>query len=140
AGFRRWPFQLLVLIGTFVLFPAIGLLITLLPTAIISPVIATGFLFLCLLPSTGQSSIGVASVAGGHVALAVSSASVSYGVGGIFTPLLAAALLGSPVEVPPQSILEISGVLVTPFIVRQLLHRRIGSWLAKHRILVSIVD
>src|SRR5699024_7232738 len=43
-------------------------------------------------------------------------------------------------EVTPQSILEIIGELVIPFIVGQLLHRRIGSWLAKHRILVSIVD
>jgi sodium/bile acid cotransporter 7 len=140
AGFRRWPFQLLVLIGTFVLFPAIGLLITLLPTAIISPVIATGFLFLCLLPSTVQSSIAFTSVARGNVALAVSSASVSNVLGVIVTPLLAAALLGSQVEVTPQSILEIIGELVIPFIAGQLLHRHIGSWLAKHRILVSIVD
>src|SRR5699024_2549675 len=123
AVFRLWPFQLLVLIGTFVLFPAFGLLISLLPTAIISSVIATGFLFLCLLPSTAQSSIAFTSVARGNVALAVSSASVSNVLGVIVTPLLAAALLGSQVEVTPQSILEIIGELVIPFIAGQLLHR-----------------
>lgn len=140
AGFRRWPFQLLVLGGTFVLFPAIGLLITLLPASIISPVVATGFLFLSLLPSTVQSSIAFTSVARGNVALAVSSASVSNVLGVIFTPMLAAALLGSQVKITPESILGIIGQLVVPFVAGQLLHRYIGSWLAEHRLLVSFVD
>ncbi|WP_295648476.1 bile acid:sodium symporter family protein [uncultured Dietzia sp.] len=140
AGFARWRFQLLVLGSTFVVFPVLGLLITLAPESVLSPVLATGFLFLCILPSTVQSSIAFTSVARGNVALAVSSASISNVLGVVITPVLAALLIGSQVHITPESILGIIGQLVVPFVAGQLLHRRIGAWLGRHRILVSIVD
>ena len=140
AGFTRWRFQLLVLGCTFLVFPVLGLLIGLLPPSIISPTIATGFLFLCILPSTVQSSIAFTSVARGNVALAVSSASISNVLGVVVTPLLAALLLGSQVHITPQSILSIVGELLVPFVIGQLLHRRLGGWLSRHPILVKIAD
>lgn len=140
AGFARWPFQLLVLGCTFVVFPLLGLGIYHLPESVISPVLATGFLFLCLLPSTVQSSIAFTSVARGNVALAVSSASISNVLGVIITPLLAALVLGSAVHITAQSILGIVGQLVIPFVAGQVLHRWVGPWLKEHRKIVSVVD
>src|SRR5690625_3138145 len=92
-GFSRWGFQLLLLGCTFLVFPLLGLAIVALPSWVLSPVMATGFLFLCILPSTVQSSIAFTSIARGNVALAVSSASISNVLGVVFTPLLAALLL-----------------------------------------------
>lgn len=61
-------------------------------------------------------------------------------IGVVITPVLAALLIGSQVHITPESILGIIGQLVVPFVAGQLLHRRIGNWLGRHRILVSIVD
>lgn len=140
AGFTRWRFQLAVLACTFVVFPLLGIAITMLPASILSPVMATGFLFLTLLPSTVQSSIAFTSIARGNVALAVSSASISNVLGVVLTPLLAGMLLGSSVHITPQSLLGIFGELVVPFVTGQLLHKRMSGFLARHRRLVSFVD
>src|ERR1044071_1191692 len=51
AGMRHWALPLLVLALTFVLFPAFGLLILLLPDSVFATELAAGVLFLCLLPS-----------------------------------------------------------------------------------------
>ena len=139
-GFSRWGFQLLVLACTFLVFPLLGLGIVALPSSVLNPVMATGFLFLCILPSTVQSSIAFTSIARGNVALAVSSASVSNVLGVVLTPLLAAFLLGSAVEITPESLLGIFGQLVVPFVAGQLLHRRVGPWLKEHSRVVSVVD
>lgn len=139
-GFSRWGFQLLVLACTFLVFPLLGLGIAALPSSVLNPVMATGFLFLCILPSTVQSSIAFTSIARGNVALAVSSASVSNVLGVVLTPLLAAFLLGSAVEITPESLLGIFGQLVVPFVAGQLLHRRVGPWLKEHSRVVSVVD
>ena len=140
AGFTRWQFQLVVLACTFIVFPLLGIAITLLPSSILSPVMATGFLFLAILPSTVQSSIAFTSIARGNVALAVSSASISNVLGVVFTPILAGVLLGSTVQITPKSLLGIFGELVVPFVAGQLLHKRMSGFLARNRRLVSIVD
>ena len=139
-GFSRWRFQLLVLGCTFVVFPMLGLAIVALPSSVLNPVMATGFLFLCILPSTVQSSIAFTSIARGNIALAVSSASISNVLGVALTPMLAAILLGSSVEITPESLLGIFGQLVVPFVAGQVLHRWIGPWLKEHRPIVSFVD
>lgn len=139
-GFSRWRFQLLVLGCTFLVFPLLGLAIAALPSSVLNPVMATGFLFLCILPSTVQSSIAFTSIARGNVALAVSSASISNVLGVVLTPLLAAILLGSTVEITPESLLGIFGQLVVPFVLGQLLHSRVGPWLKRHGRTVSVVD
>ncbi|ALG83407.1 bile acid:sodium symporter family protein [Gordonia phthalatica] len=139
-GFTRWQFQLVVLACTFVVFPLLGIALTLLPASILSPVMATGFLFLAILPSTVQSSIAFTSIARGNVALAVSSASISNVLGVVLTPLLAGVLLGSSVHITPKSLLGIVGELVVPFVAGQLLHKRMRGFLKRNHRVVSIVD
>lgn len=136
----RWRFQLLVLGFTFVLFPVFGLLLHPLRSSLLTPTLYAGVLFLCVLPSTVQSSIAFTSIARGNVALAISSASVSNVLGVVITPLLSALLLGSEVKITPGSVIKIVLQLLVPFMVGQLLHRRIGSWLGRHKPVVNIVD
>src|SRR6201996_7057773 len=57
AGIGHWRLHLLVGASTFILFPAIGLLMRSAGRGWIDPGMTAGVLFLCLLPSTVQSSI-----------------------------------------------------------------------------------
>jgi sodium/bile acid cotransporter 7 len=56
AGAMHWRFHLVVLISTFVMFPLLGVLIKPLPLQFTTPDLYLGILFLCVLPSTVQSS------------------------------------------------------------------------------------
>lgn len=71
-GVRHWRLHLTTLLITFVLFPALGLGMARLH--LLSGPLATGILFLSLLPSTVQSSIAFTAMARGNVAAAVCSA------------------------------------------------------------------
>ncbi|MCP5775294.1 bile acid:sodium symporter, partial [Klebsiella pneumoniae] len=79
-----------------------------------------GFLFMCFLPSTVQSSIAFTSVAHGNVAGAVCSASFSNLIGMFITPLLVAFFILAQSEHafdPTSSIIQITLLLLVPFIL-----------------------
>jgi sodium/bile acid cotransporter 7 len=140
ASFTRWRFQLVVLSITYLIFPALGLALLPLRDGLLTSTLYAGVLFLCVLPSTVQSSIAFTSVAGGNVGLAVSSASVSNVLGVVITPLMAALLLGSEAEITARSVIGILLQLLLPFLIGQLLHRRIGGWLGRHKRVITLVD
>lgn len=141
-GFSRWRFQLLVLGCTFVLFPMFGLAIVALPSSVLSPVMATGFLFLCILPSTVQSSIAFTSIARGHVSAAIVSASASNILGVVLTPLLVVLLMhtsGAP-RVHATAIRDIALQLLLPFALGQLMRPWLADVIARHAVLTKAVD
>ncbi|MFB7943741.1 bile acid:sodium symporter family protein [Kitasatospora phosalacinea] len=142
AGARHWRLHLLILGCTFVLFPLLGEATRLLPDAVLPPQLFTGVLFLTLLPSTVQSSIAFTSVAGGNVAAAICAATFSSLLGVVLTPLLAAWLLSgaSGVGVDGGQVLDIVLQLLVPFVLGQLLRRWIGPWIARHRLVTTLVD
>ena len=139
-SFRRWRFQLLVLGFTYLAFPLLGLAMMPMRGHLLTPTLYAGVIFLCILPSTVQSSIAFTSIARGNVGLAVSSASISNVLGVLFTPLLAALLLGSEAKITAHSVLSIVVQLLVPFMIGQLLHKRIGPWLTAHKPVINIVD
>jgi len=142
AGAGNWRLHLAVLATTFVVFPLLGLGIAAIPG--IPPLVATGMLFLALLPSTVQSSIAFTSIAGGNVAAAVCSASFSNLLGLVLTPLLVAALIGGVGVggslIPLHSIEKIVAQLLLPFLAGHLLRPWIGGVVTRHRQLVTMVD
>ncbi len=142
AGARHWRLHLLILGCTFVLFPLLGEAAGTLPATVLSPQLATGVLFLTLLPSTVQSSIAFTSMARGNVAAAICAATFSSLLGIVLTPLLAAWLLagGSAVQVSGGQILDIVLQLLVPFALGQLLRRRVGPWIGRHRLITLAVD
>ncbi|MFI7917039.1 bile acid:sodium symporter, partial [Acinetobacter baumannii] len=87
-GILHWKMHLLVFAITFFIFPAIGLLAKPILLPLLGQQLYWGFLFMCFLPSTVQSSIAFTSVAKGNVAGAVCSASFSNLVGMFITPVL----------------------------------------------------
>ena len=84
----HWRLQGLVAASTFVIFPLLGMVSMPLWSRVLGPDLCMGMLYVCMLPSTVQSSIAFTSMAGGNVAAAICSASVSSLLGVFLTPLL----------------------------------------------------
>lgn len=142
-GLTHWRLHLLIFASTFALFPVLGLLIGLLPPTLLSPTLAMGVLFLCLLPSTVQSSIAFTSIAGGNVPAALCSASASNILGMFLTPLLAGLLMagqGAGPGVSLEALGTILAQLLAPFLLGQLLQRWIGGWVRRNKAWLSLVD
>jgi sodium/bile acid cotransporter 7 len=142
AGLTHWRLHLTVLAFTFVLFPILGLLAGLLPSAVLSPQLALGVLFLCCLPSTVQSSIAFTSIARGNVAAAICAASASNLLGVFLTPLLVGLLMqaqgGGSVSL--DSVKAIVVQLLLPFVAGQALHPLLGAWTQRNRKILAVTD
>ncbi|MCK8432681.1 bile acid:sodium symporter [Streptomyces sp. D2-8] len=139
-GLRHWRLHVTVLACTFLVFPLLGLAARGLVPVILTHPLYQGLLFLTLVPSTVQSSIAFTSMARGNVPAAICAGSFSSLVGIIATPLLAASLLGSGGGFSAGSLLKIVLQLLVPFLAGQLLRRWIGSFVARHRKVLGLVD
>jgi sodium/bile acid cotransporter 7 len=141
SGAGNWRLHLAVLGTTFALFPALGWGIAAIPG--LPPVVASGMLFLTLLPSTVQSSIAFTSIARGNVAAAVCSASFSNLIGIFITPALVALLMskaGTGGGFSFSSVEKILLQLLLPFVLGHLLRPLIGGFVSRHKSLVTYVD
>lgn len=140
-GVRHWRLHLTVLACTFVVFPALGLAARGLVPYVLTQPLYTGLLFLCLVPSTVQSSIAFTSLARGNVAAAICAGSFSSLIGIVVTPVLAALLLGSSGGgFSADSMIEIALQLLAPFLAGQFLRRWIGGFISRHRAVLRLVD
>src|SRR5690606_21191180 len=142
AGATHWRLHLLVLAFTFVLFPVLGVLLKPLALGVLTPELYLGILFLCVLPSTVQSSIALNALARGNVPAAICSASASNFLGVFLTPALVGLLLASTQSGGSSldSILKIVGQLLLPFIAGQLARRWIGGWVDRRKAVLKFVD
>jgi sodium/bile acid cotransporter 7 len=140
-GLRHWRLHVTVLAATFVVFPLLGLAGRLLEPAVLTPELYSGLLFLCLVPSTIQSSIAFTSMARGNVPAAICAGSFSSLAGIVLTPLLAALLLGGAAGgFSADSLLRIILQLLAPFLAGQLLRRWVAGFLARHKKVLGYVD
>lgn len=142
-GLMHWKLHTLVFAFTFALFPIIGLLAKPVLVPLLGQELYWGFLFMCFLPSTVQSSIAFTSVAQGNVAGAVCSASFSNIVGMFITPVLVAFfILGQSQHGfdPTSSIMQITLLLLVPFILGQILRPWVFPQMKKMPKIVKIFD
>jgi solute carrier family 10 (sodium/bile acid cotransporter), member 7 len=141
AGIAHWRLQSLVFASTFILFPAIGLTLTALLRPFLSPDLSLGLMFICVLPSTVQSSIAFTSIARGNVPAALCAASISNLFGMLLTPALVALLLNAHgAGLSMTAVKDIALQLLAPFVAGQLLRPLIGAWLLRHKTITSVVD
>lgn len=131
-GLTAWRVHVVIVAVTFVLFPLMGLALSPLAPSVISQQLLTALVFLCLVPSTVQSSVAFTSIAGGDRAIAVVAASTSSLLGVFLTPLLVALLLGGDVTVDAEAIARIVGLLLLPFLAGQVARRWLRPWLVRH--------
>ncbi|MDP3843600.1 MAG: bile acid:sodium symporter family protein [Oxalobacteraceae bacterium] len=142
AGMRHWRLHLTVLACTFLMFPVLGILLKPLLLPLVTPELYLGILFLCVLPSTVQSSIAFTAVARGNVAAAVVSASASNLIGIFLTPLLVGLLVvaGGVNHSSIDSVVSIALQLLLPFVVGQIARKWIGRWIDRHKSGLKFVD
>jgi sodium/bile acid cotransporter 7 len=142
AGIAHWRLHLLVLSCTFMLFPLLGMAVKPVALWMATPQLYTGLLYLCMLPSTVQSSIAFVAVARGNVPAAVCSASASNLFGIFITPLLVGLFItrGATHGGSLNSVLAIVYQLLLPFIAGQLLRPWIGHWVDRNKATLKFVD
>ena len=140
-GLLHWRLQSLVFASTYILFPILGLVLTRACGAWLAPELVLGVMFVCVLPSTVQSSIAFTSIARGNVPAALCSASVSNLFGMVVTPLLVMLLLDSRGGgFSTKAVEDIAIQLLLPFVAGQLLRPLIGAFLLRHKAVMSLVD
>ncbi|NII11377.1 bile acid:sodium symporter family protein [Oleiagrimonas sp. C23AA] len=140
AGATHWRLHLTVLSCTFALFPLLGVIGSPLAQLLLTPSLLAGFLFLCCVPSTVQSSIAFTSMAHGNVPAAVVSASISSLVGLVLTPLLAGLLLSRQGSISAQGAMDIVLQLLLPFTLGHLSRPWTGAFVERHRGLLKFSD
>jgi sodium/bile acid cotransporter 7 len=133
-GLKHWRLHLLILSFTYLAFPILGAALRPLSPALLDPALYAGVLFLCLVPSTVQSSINFTSIARGNVAAAIVSASVSNLLGVFLTPLLCWLLMttSAGLVINPGTVVNLMAQLLLPFLAGQLSRRWTASWVASH--------
>jgi sodium/bile acid cotransporter 7 len=141
AGLTHWRLHLVILCCTFVMFPLLGLGLSLLLPDLLSPALWTGVLYLAALPSTVQSSIAFVSIARGNVAAAVASASASQILGVLLTPVLVGLLSGAHGgEAAVSGIGKVAAVILLPFVAGHLLRPWIGAFVNRYKSTIAITD
>ena len=142
-GLTHWKLHGLVFAITFAVFPILGLLAKPILVPMLGQELYWGFLFMCFLPSTVQSSIAFTSVARGNVAAAVCSASFSNIIGMFITPIMVAFfILGQTSRGfdPTSSIIQITLLLLVPFILGQILRPYVFPHMQKRPKIVKVFD
>ncbi|HVW73114.1 MAG TPA: bile acid:sodium symporter family protein [Rhizomicrobium sp.] len=140
AGLTHWRLQSLVFTSTFLLFPVIGLIVGHLARPFLPAALASGLIFVALLPSTVQSSIAFTSIARGDVPAALCSASLSNLVGVLLTPALATLVFPGNHAFSTGGIADIGLQILLPFALGQAARPLIGRWLERHRLLTTAFD
>ena len=140
-GLLHWRLQSLVFLSTYVAFPLVGAALIFASGSFIAPSLLKGVMFLCVLPSTVQSSIAFTSIARGNVAAALTSASVSNLIGVALTPLLVGLLVDAKGQgFSAHSLQNIALQILLPFCLGQLARPWLQAWLTRHARLTSTVD
>jgi sodium/bile acid cotransporter 7 len=144
SGLAQWRLHGVILASTFVLFPILGFGFRALFPHLISPPMLIGLLYICLLPSTVQSSIAFTSIGHGNVPAAICAATFSTLIGVILTPILASLLLpthgGGHGGGGLGAIGGIFVELLLPFVLGQLLRPWIADWAARNRNILKYTD
>ena len=145
AGLSHWRLHLVVVGTTFVLFPLLGWALKPLLLPLVTPMLYTGVLYLCVLPATVQSAIAFTAMARGNMPAAICSASASTLLGIVITPLLVGLLLPEAQGPHAQhdtlaNIGRIMLQLLVPFVAGHLLRPWIGGFVQRRAAVLRYVD
>lgn len=140
-GLAHWRLHVTILAFTFLLFPLLGLALRPLSGTWLSPQLYAGLLYLCLVPSTVQSSIAFTSIARGNVPGAIVSASASNLLGVVVTPaLVVLTMAGANGRVGLGQIGDIVIQLLLPFVLGQASRRWTARWVTAYGAPLKLVD
>ena len=140
AGIGHWRLHLTILCCTFLLYPLAGFAVSKLMPGILPPQLWAGLIFLCLLPSTVQSSIAFTSVARGNVPAAICAAAASNVFGILLTPLLVGVFLSAHAVISLEQLWKIIEQLLIPFVLGHLLRPWFIGFAQRHKFLLTLTD
>jgi sodium/bile acid cotransporter 7 len=141
GGLGHWRLHLAILAATFLVFPALGLLMSRLAPGLLPQPLWLGVLFVCALPSTIQSSIAFTSIARGNVPAAIGAATLSNVLGVLLTPVLVSLLMslhGAGASL--SQVWKVVAQLLAPFVAGQLLRPWLFAWADRHKRLTTLSD
>jgi len=142
-GMSRWKLHLLVQSLTFVAFPLLFIPFRAAFSGIIPEGLMLGFLYLCALPSTIQSSVAMTAIGKGNVPAAIFNATLSSLLGILLTP----AIVGLVIDMQgaggmsfSKSIINIGTLLFLPFVLGQVLRPVFGNLASRHKKFINMFD
>lgn len=142
AGVLNWRLHCVVQLCTYLLFPLLGIGLTVLLAGRVAPELILGVFFLCALPSTVSSSVAMTATARGNVAGAVFNATLSSLIGVVLTPLWVTWAMQTSGQSQPIGpvIFDLLRWLVLPLVIGQLLRPWLGAWALRHKARIGVVD
>ena len=140
-AFANWRFFSMLFIWVFVVMPLVGLAMSKMAMGYLPALVALGFLYLGVLPSTVQSATSYTSLANGNIALSVVGAAL-INIVGVFVsaPLFALLGGGEVAELDSGVVLRIATILVLPFILGQALQGWTREWIQTRKGRIAWVD
>lgn len=140
-GTGHWRFLLPLALWCFGAMALLGLGLASGLSGHLPPLVALGFLYLGVLPSTVQSATAYSSLAGGNVASSVVAAAL-LNILGVFVsaPLFAALGGGGAVSLGADGLLKVVAILIVPFAIGQALQTRLARWTGENKALVTWMD
>ena len=139
---RNWKLHIAIQAITFIIFPALVLLLWPLFRGGSYEVLWMAVFFLSALPSTVSSSVVMVSIAGGNMPSAIFNASVSGVIGILLTPLWMGLFVSGKGDVFEFSsvILDLVLQILLPLIVGLILHRYWGRWAINNKRYIGLYD
>lgn len=140
-GIGHWRFLLPLALWCFVAMALAGKAFEVALAPALPPLVALGFLYLGVLPSTVQSATAYTSLGGGNVANSVVAAAL-LNVAGVFVsaPLFAALGGSGAADLGASGLTKVVLILILPFAIGQALQVRLAPWIGDHRTLVTWMD
>ncbi|MBC7203549.1 MAG: bile acid:sodium symporter, partial [Pusillimonas sp.] len=141
-GVTHWRLHALILCCTFVFFPVMGFVMRPLLLPLVSAELYQGVLYMCMLPATVQSAVALTGIARGNVPAAVCSASVSTLLGIMVTPFLVNELIAptAGVSSAADSVVNIFARLMLPFLAGHFLRPYFDTAFRKAGKALSFID
>lgn len=140
-GLANWRYFVPLLLFVFGVMALAGMGFAALAGTVLPPMVALGFVYLGVLPSTVQSATSYTSLAQGNVALSVVGAALVNIAGVVISaPLFALLGGGGAGEIRSEAIIRIGLILVLPFVIGQIVQDRVIDRIAAHRARIAWLD
>ena len=140
-GMRHWRFLIPVLIWCFGAMALAGKGFAIVLVGSLPPLVALGFLYLGVMPSTVQSATAYSSLAGGKVSSSIVAAALT-NIAGVFicAPMFAALAGSGAGEMGVDGLTKVFAILILPFAIGQLLQGRLSHWVRERKDLITWMD
>ena len=140
-GLANWRFFGPLFVWVFGVMALAGWGIGALASTMLPPLVALGFVYLGVLPSTIQSATSYTTLANGNVALSVVGAAL-INIAGVFVSAPLFAMLGgeSGADIGSEMIVRIGMILILPFLIGQALQGWTRDWMVARKARIVWLD